>query len=45
MAFCPTGKTKNQFPQMEETDVVEVYALKKPVWASILGPVLGAFVT
>ena len=30
--FCPTGKTIDSMPTMDPTDVIEVYALKKPVW-------------
>jgi ceroid-lipofuscinosis neuronal protein 5 len=30
---------------MADTDVIEVFALKKPLWAGVFGGVLGAFVT
>ena len=43
-AFCPTGKTVDSMPFFDEDDVVEVFALKKPVWSFKYGPLLGYFV-
>jgi ceroid-lipofuscinosis neuronal protein 5 len=45
VAFCPTGKEVNPLPVMDDSDVVEVYALKKPVWSFKFGPTLGYFVS
>ncbi len=44
MAFCPTGKAVDPLPVMYESDVIEVFALKKPVWQSKIGPLLKYFV-
>jgi ceroid-lipofuscinosis neuronal protein 5 len=42
-AFCPTGKTVDPMPHINDTDTVEVFALKKPVWSFKYGPLLGYF--
>ena len=43
--FCPKGKTADIIPIMEDSDVIEVYALKKPVWSFKFGPLLKYFVS
>ena len=30
--FCPSGKTVDSMPKMDPSDIIEIYALKKPVW-------------
>jgi len=40
--FCPTG-TQESMPLFDEDDVIEVFALKKPVWSFKYGPLLGYF--
>ena len=40
MPFCPTG---SPFPEIDDSDTVEVFALKKPVWSFQYGPLLGFF--
>ena len=44
MAFCPTGKEANPLPVMDDKDVIEVFAMKKPVWSFEFGPTLGYLV-
>jgi hypothetical protein len=42
--FCPGGKTIDSMPTQESSDVLEIFALKKPVWSFQYGPLLGYFV-
>lgn len=41
--FCPTGEPANTMPQFIDTDQIEVYALKKPVWQFKFGDLMGKF--
>ena len=41
--FCPSGKTVNPLPVMDDADTIEVFALKKPVWSFKFGPLAGYF--
>lgn len=43
--FCPTGEPANAMPQFVDTDQIEVYALKKPVWQFKFGDLMGKFVS
>ena len=44
-AFCPTGDTDGKIPVMEDTDQVEVLALKAPVWEWRYGDLMGKLVS
>ena len=43
--FCPTGEVPNTMPKFYPDDVVEVYALKAPVFEFEFGDLLGKFVS
>ncbi len=43
--FCPTGRAANTMPTFQPTDVVEVYALKAPVWEFKFGDLLAKMVS
>ena len=45
ISFCPTGREANTMPTFADTDVVEVYALKAPVWEFKFGDLLAKFVS
>lgn len=42
--FCPTGKATNPLPEINNFDIIDIFALKKPVWQSKVGNLLGLFV-
>ncbi|XP_074650828.1 bis(monoacylglycero)phosphate synthase CLN5-like [Tubulanus polymorphus] len=41
--FCPTGRKSNQMPVMLNDDLIEIYALKAPVWEFKFGSLLKNF--
>ncbi|XP_046332644.2 ceroid-lipofuscinosis neuronal protein 5-like [Haliotis rufescens] len=41
--FCPTGREANTMPTFQATDIIEVYALKAPVWEFKFGDLLAKF--
>ncbi|XP_045203243.2 ceroid-lipofuscinosis neuronal protein 5 homolog [Mercenaria mercenaria] len=41
--FCPTGREPNTMPKFGDSDKIEVYALKAPVFEFKLGGLLGMF--
>jgi hypothetical protein len=43
--FCPSGKTTDSMPLVDDSDTIEVFAMKKPVWSFKYGPLLGYFVS
>ena len=45
MPFCADGKTKDPMPLQEPNDLIEIFALKKPVWQFEYGPLLEYFVS
>lgn len=46
VAFCPTGRTEDaMIYAQDDNDVIEIFALKKPVWSFKFGDLLANFVS
>ncbi|XP_013378841.1 ceroid-lipofuscinosis neuronal protein 5 [Lingula anatina] len=41
--FCPTGRGNGSMPKMQSSDIIEIYALKAPVFEFKFGDLLGKF--
>jgi len=46
ITFCPSGKAEDaMIYAQDETDTIEVFALKKPVWSFKFGDLMAKFVS
>ena len=46
ITFCPSGKTEDaMIYAQDETDTIEIFALKKPVWSFKFGDLMAKFVS
>lgn len=46
ITFCPNGKAEDaMIYAQDETDTIEVFALKKPVWSFKFGDLMAKFVS
>ena len=43
--FCPTGKAQDAMIFANESDTIEIFALKKPVWSFKFGDLMAKFVS
>ena len=45
ISFCPTGKTEDaMIYAQDDNDIIEIFALKKPVWSFKFGDLMAKFV-
>lgn len=46
LAFCPSGKAEDaMIYAQDDNDVIEIFALKKPVWSFKFGDLMATFVS
>jgi ceroid-lipofuscinosis neuronal protein 5 len=45
ITFCPNGKAEDAMIYAQDTDTIEIFALKKPVWSFKFGDLLAKFVS